>query len=98
MKHRILTTHSLPLPVCLLNILSLSFYTGSIPSEIGRLTYITILALDSNLLTGGIPTEIGRLALMQDLEVYANLLSGSIPREFGNLISLSVCLLQGNVL
>ena len=38
-----------------------NFFTGSIPSEMGRLTNLTLLDLEGNLLRGTIPTEIGLL-------------------------------------
>ena len=38
-----------------------SFLTGSIPSEMGRLTNLTRLELSGNYLRGTIPTEIGLL-------------------------------------
>ena len=38
-----------------------NFFTGSIPSEMGRLTNLTRLDLEGNNLWGTIPTEIGLL-------------------------------------
>ena len=37
-------------------------FTGSIPTEIGRLTNLETLILDGNLLSGNIPSTVGNLS------------------------------------
>ena len=41
--------------------------TGSLPSEIGRLTQLSVLMLSDNGLTGSLPSEIGRLTQLSYL-------------------------------
>ena len=49
---------------------------GTIPSDIGDLTSLTILRLHANSLSGSIPTEIGNLTSLTDLRLHQNSLSG----------------------
>ena len=76
--------------------------TGTLPSEIGRLTELTSLNLGNlgggpfNSLTGPIPPELGELKKLEVLWLDSNYLSGSIPPELGGLESLQVLVLGGN--
>ena len=78
--------------------------TGTIPSEIGRLTELTSLNLGNlgggpfNSLTGPIPPELGELKKLEVLWLDSNYLSGNIPPEFGGLESLQTVFLDGNQL
>jgi len=69
---------------------------GSIPPELGNLTYLQDLSLDSNSLTGHIPPELGNLAHLQSLTLYYNNLTGHIPPELGDLAHLQDLRLFGN--
>ena len=71
---------------------------GTIPSDIGDLTSLTILRLHANSLSGSIPTEIGNLTSLTTLWLHDNSLSGSIPTEIGNLTSLTDLRLHQNSL
>ena len=68
-------------------------YNGTIPTEFGRLTAVTILNLGQNSLTGTLPTEIGHMtSLLSGGDwgfVLSNSLDGSIPTELGNLVEMA---------
>lgn len=70
--------------------------TGSIPSEIGKLTSLERLSMFWNNLSGPIPSELGNLINLEDLSIFHNNLSGSIPPELGNLSSLVDLYLSDN--
>ncbi len=59
---------------------------GSVPVEIGDLSSLTLLYLNSNQLTA-LPAEIGNLFSLQTLDLYNNQLT-ALPAEIGNLSSL----------
>ncbi|KAH7424342.1 hypothetical protein KP509_11G003400 [Ceratopteris richardii] len=54
--------------------------SGSIPSALGKLTYLEGLSLQNNHLTGPIPTEFAKLQRLQRFNVSYNQLSGKIPQ------------------
>ena len=63
--------------------------TGTIPAELGSLTYLKNLRfLSYNLLSGPIPAELGSLTYLKDLDLADNRLSGPIPAELGSLTYL----------
>ena len=70
--------------------------TGEIPSDIGKLTNLTHLALGLNKLTGPIPSEIGNLTKLDYLDLSNNQLTGQIPNEIGNLTRLDELKLENN--
>jgi len=72
--------------------------TGSIPAELGNLTYLASVTLPDNRLTGPIPPEMGNLSSLKRLSLANNRLMGSIPEEMGNLSSLRWLELAGNQL
>ncbi|XP_035832372.1 receptor-like protein 46 [Helianthus annuus] len=53
-------------------------FNGSIPESLGRLTGLTHLNLQSNLLTGPIPVTVGQLTKLVDLDVSENSLEGVV--------------------
>ena len=71
---------------------------GSIPSELGNLTDLTILNLSGNKLGGAIPAELGDLTNLTIFYLHNNELSGPIPAELGNLRDLTRFYLHTNEL
>jgi len=70
---------------------------GTIPTEIGLLTALTYLELDSGF--GSIPTEIGNLVLLTELwYIEDTKLTSSIPTEIGNLVLLTELGIEDNYL
>ncbi len=72
--------------------------TGTIPSELGRLSSLSLLALYNNNLTGSIPAELGDLRVLTTLNLYDNTLTGSIPTELGRLNTLTHLSVRRNTL
>ena len=70
--------------------------SGSIPSELGSLSNLTLLHLEANQLSGSIPSELGNLSSLLSLSLGINQLSGSIPSELGSLSNLVLLALHGN--
>jgi hypothetical protein len=62
--------------------------SGSIPSEIFRLTNLEHLDFSSSSLTGTLPSELGLLQNLTYLDVSDSNLQGTIPTELGNMIQL----------
>ena len=56
---------------------TLNTCAGSIPEEIGNLTGLASLVLDSNKLTGPIPASIGNLTGLASLRLDSNKLTGA---------------------
>ena len=72
--------------------------SGSIPSELGKLTELKELHLEENELSGSIPPELGKLTELKELHLEENELSGSIPPELGRLTELKELHLEENEL
>ncbi len=71
---------------------------GTIPSEIGDLTYLKYLYLNQNQLSGSIPASIGDLSNLIIIQLYTNQLTGSIPQGIGGLSNLVFLNLSENQL
>ncbi|XP_021907543.1 receptor kinase-like protein Xa21 [Carica papaya] len=69
---------------------------GGLPKEIGNLSNLIDLGLDSNELTGVLPATIGRLQNLQALYVPQNKLQGYISPELCQLQSLYALILNDN--
>ena len=72
--------------------------SGTIPSELGRLTNLRWLSLSSNQLSGEIPPELGDLTNLESLYLLSNELSGEIPPELSGLANLQSLWLYNNQL
>ena len=69
---------------------------GSIPSDLGDLSSLEILALQDNQLSGEIPVESGNLSNLTELWAWSNQLSGEIPSELSSLPNLQHLSLSDN--
>lgn len=70
---------------------------GTIPSEIGSLTKLTVLYLARNELRGTIPATIGRLTDLEYLGLQHNKLTGTVPSvHFGGLLRLTNAYFEKN--
>jgi len=72
--------------------------SGNIPPELGQLTSLQYLELDTNRLTGSIPTELGNLTELEYLYLSGNRLTGTIPVELLQLTNLILLYLSDNQL
>ena len=72
--------------------------SGTVPTQLSRLTRLEALYLTFNQLTGTIPADLGRLTSLTHLGLYNNQLSGTIPSELSNLTNLRQLGLQNNEL
>jgi hypothetical protein len=55
--------------------------TGSIPTEIGRLTHMTNLQLHFTDMSGTVPSSLGQLLLLSSMFLHETNLEGSMPQE-----------------
>ena len=72
--------------------------TGSLPNEIGNLSYLRTLNLYTNSITGAIPLEIGNLDSLRNLSLARNQLKGLLPDTLANLSQLRDVRLWSNLL
>ena len=72
--------------------------SGTVPTQLSRLTNLKALYLTFNQLSGTIPAELGRLTSLTHLGLLNNQLSGTIPRDLTNLTNLRQLSLQHNEL
>ena len=70
--------------------------SGEIPPELGNLTKLQILSLESNKLSGEIPTQLGNLSLLYQLNLSNNHFTGKIPQSLSNLKKLETLDLSSN--
>lgn len=61
---------------------------GTLPPEIGNLTFLNQFVINHNQVTGNIPTEFGNLTLLKYIDLNSNHFDGTIPDQIGNLTSL----------
>ncbi|KAH9672557.1 LRR receptor-like serine/threonine-protein kinase EFR [Citrus sinensis] len=70
--------------------------SGSIPTGIGNLKILILIAIEVCLLAGSIPISVGSLPKLQVLSLFGNNISGEIPSSFGNLTFLTELHLHRN--
>lgn len=71
---------------------------GSIPTQLGSLKKLNVLALQSNLLSGAIPASLGNLGVLMRLDLSFNRLFGSIPTKLADAPLLEVLDVRNNTL
>ena len=76
--------------------LARSSLDGTLPAQLGQLSGLTELYLNSNQLTGTIPAELGNLSKLRELTLHENMLTGAIPAELGSLPLLERMTLSTN--
>lgn len=69
---------------------------GTLPAELGRLGYLTVLDLGGNHLSGSIPSSVGRLTLLELVNLEENQLTGTLPPDIEHLVNLEFLHLAGN--
>ncbi|XP_028214901.1 receptor-like protein kinase [Glycine soja] len=72
--------------------------TGRIPTQLGDLKKLSVLALQSNLLGGAIPASLGDLGKLMRLDLNSNNIFGFIPIKLADLPSLQVLDVHNNTL
>ncbi|XP_021824952.1 probable LRR receptor-like serine/threonine-protein kinase At3g47570 [Prunus avium] len=78
--------------------LNLSYmgFTGTIPPQLGNLSFLVALTFNNNSFHGSIPMTIFNLSTLQLLDLSNNQLSGGIPKEIRNLTMLKEIYLDSN--
>uniref|UniRef100_A0A2P2MVP3 LRR-RLK n=1 Tax=Rhizophora mucronata TaxID=61149 RepID=A0A2P2MVP3_RHIMU len=72
--------------------------TGTLPEELGYLTYLQEIDFSRNYINGSIPTTLAQLSKLRILSLLGNRISGSIPPEVGNITTLEELVLEDNLL
>jgi hypothetical protein len=78
-----------------LRLLSLALTT--IPTQIGQLTALMSLILESSTLTGALPAQVADMSSLQELSVASNQLTGTLPSRLVNLTRLASLTTRNNV-
>ena len=83
------------------NVVELSIYnelTGTIPSELGRLSFLRTLYLGRNNLVGTVPKELGMIQPVASISLQYNQLTGEIPEaDLYRIPTLRFLQLEGNL-
>ena len=70
--------------------------SGPIPPELGDLSNLSILRLETNNLSGSVPSELGSLSRLSQLILNDNRLTGPLPSSFTNLRRLAILSISNN--
>jgi hypothetical protein len=70
---------------------------GTIPTAIGKLTLLTYIELDENVLEGTLPTAMYMMSTLQAIDLNGNKLTGTISENIANLPALSVLQIEDNL-
>lgn len=76
--------------------LSANQLSGSLPSTLSSLTFLTSMSLNSNHLVGAIPDVFSALTGLANLDFSDNNLTGPLPPSMGNLTALTSLHIQNN--
>ncbi|KAL3721913.1 hypothetical protein ACJRO7_034285 [Eucalyptus globulus] len=71
---------------------------GTIPPDIGNLTFLRYVDLEANRFRGNIPEEFGRLFRLKTLLLFKNELEGEIPRNLSSCVGMQYLFLHYNQL
>ncbi|KAJ6378897.1 hypothetical protein OIU78_029003 [Salix suchowensis] len=80
----------------ILDLSNLKDLKGPIPEELGKLSKLTHLFLDTNKLTGSIPFTLRYFSQLEKMYLSDNLISGPIPPSIGKLVMVTKLDLHGN--
>ncbi|KAJ1700695.1 hypothetical protein LUZ63_000474 [Rhynchospora breviuscula] len=85
------------LPITIQRIfLSANQLTGSIPTSLSQLAFLTDMSLNNNLLSGELPDSFQSLTGLINLDLSSNNLSGPLPPSMASLSSLTTLHIQQN--
>ena len=71
---------------------------GKLPTEIAKLSQLSVLDVNSNSLSGPIPSELGELINLQVLRLEENDLIGWIPDSLSSLTNLELLAVHNNTI
>jgi LRR receptor-like serine/threonine-protein kinase FLS2 len=71
---------------------------GTIPPQLGNLSFPQFLNISNDSFHGYLPSEIGNLHRLKSIDVQANNFTGLIPESFGNLSNVQLVTLATNSL
>ncbi|CAA2988188.1 probable LRR receptor-like serine threonine-kinase At3g47570 [Olea europaea subsp. europaea] len=70
--------------------------TGTVPPQLGNLSFLVSLIMSRNVFYGNLPKELGNLRNLQQLSMDHNQITGVIPEEIGNLNNLKNLSMDNN--
>lgn len=71
---------------------------GTLPPQIGNLSFLVQLDLSGNIFHGNLPSELGQLHRLRSINLQRNFFSGAIPEELGFLSRLQRLSMRRNQL
>ncbi|CAM8949309.1 unnamed protein product [Rhodiola kirilowii] len=76
--------------------MSRNFFTGHIPSELGNMIHMGVLAISENKYSGEIPIELGKCLMLEALYMGGNMFTGRIPLSLSSLEGVQIVDLSRN--
>ncbi|XP_023645014.1 probable LRR receptor-like serine/threonine-protein kinase At1g53430 isoform X2 [Capsella rubella] len=70
--------------------------SGPFPPQLGEISTLADVNLETNLFTGSLPSNLGKLRSLKRLLLSSNNLTGQIPESFSNLKNLTEFRIDGN--
>lgn len=68
-------------------------FSGTIPSQLGRLTHLQMLSIGANSISGTIPQQLGELTDLVSLSLPRMQISGTLPTQLGKLTNIATRML-----